>query len=286
VQEFLTTLLSFPTLVFTGLMGLVLLYWMTVIFGALDLDFLDSALGLDAMDAGLDSALEGLDVVEGMDLDVDVGGLDLEADVDVGGIDADMDVDVDVDVDVDLEAGADANVDAEADTSDAKAGVLAGFMNALGVRGIPITVVGSFVLFWTWLASYVVTRMLGPLASTVLFSAFALVAALSVGTVFGALSTRPFRKVFVSAAGERRATLVGKMCTILSARVDRHSGRAEIEDGGAGFIADVRCAKENTLTRGSKALVFKYEPEDGVFFVGPVDEALTRADKIEEQRAE
>ncbi|HSF15399.1 MAG TPA: DNA repair ATPase [Vicinamibacteria bacterium] len=44
---FLTTVLSFPTVVFTVLLGLTLLYWLVVIAGAVDLDFLDGVVGLD-----------------------------------------------------------------------------------------------------------------------------------------------------------------------------------------------------------------------------------------------
>ena len=43
VHEFLTTALSFPAVVFSAVPGVALLYWLVVIFGALDLDFLDSA---------------------------------------------------------------------------------------------------------------------------------------------------------------------------------------------------------------------------------------------------
>lgn len=38
MSEFLAALLSFPTVIFTGFLGLALLYWLTVIVGALDVD--------------------------------------------------------------------------------------------------------------------------------------------------------------------------------------------------------------------------------------------------------
>ena len=63
MQEFLTTLVSFPTIAFTCALAMALLYWMVVIFGALDLDFLDSVLGLDSMDAAFDGALESIEGV-------------------------------------------------------------------------------------------------------------------------------------------------------------------------------------------------------------------------------
>ena len=62
MQEFLATLLAFPTIVFSAvLVAMVLLYWTVIIFGALDLDFLDSALGLDAAEGAFDGAVESLE---------------------------------------------------------------------------------------------------------------------------------------------------------------------------------------------------------------------------------
>ncbi len=40
MEAFLTAILSFPTVFFTSLVGLSLFYWLTVIVGALDIDFL------------------------------------------------------------------------------------------------------------------------------------------------------------------------------------------------------------------------------------------------------
>ncbi len=101
--------------------------------------------------------------------------------------------------------------------------------------------------------------------------------------IMAGISSRPFRKLFVTQQAQRRASLVGKMCTVLSARVDGNFGRAEIEDGGAGFVAEVRCPQDNGLIRGAQALVYRYEPSDGIFFIGPVDAALTEAAEIAEE---
>ena len=48
------------------------------------------------------------------------------------------------------------------------------------------------------------------------------------------------------------------------------SAAAEVEDGGAGVIAEVRCFRENELTLGSKAIVYDYDADNGVYHVGPV----------------
>lgn len=260
MQEFFTTIVSFPTIVFTCALAMALLYWLVVIFGALDLDFLDTILGLDAMDAAFDGAIESLDgaadgVIDGA-FDAGAEGVAEAADV----------------------------ADAGSDAGDAhEAGLLSSLLNAMGVRGVPITIVGTFVIFWAWIISYLATRFFGPLAATVLAGlTIALGSALG-ALVMAALSSRPFRKLFATPQAPRRASLVGKLCTVLSARVDNKFGRAEIEDGGAGFVAEVRCPQDNELKRGAKALVYRYEPSEGIFFIGPVDTALTEAVNITEE---
>jgi len=59
MQEFLTEILSFPTVVFTVLLGIAAVYWLLVIIGALGLDVLDADHGGD------DVAHAGHDVDDG-----------------------------------------------------------------------------------------------------------------------------------------------------------------------------------------------------------------------------
>ena len=253
----MATLLSFPTFVFTILLGFTLLYWLIVIFGALDLEFLDAALGLDSVEAAVDGAVEAIDGLADGAMEGAAESLDGVA-----------------------EGAADGAADA-ADV-DGQEGGLAGVLNALGVRGIPITIVGSFILLWAWVLSYIGTRLLGSVAASLFVGLFLAFVSLGLGVALAALSTRPFRKLFVTPPAPRRASLVGKLCTVTSGRVNGEMGRAEIDDGGSGFVAEVRCVSDNDLKRGSRALVYRYEPSSGLFFIGPVDGALTDADDLVE----
>lgn len=73
MQEFLATALSAPTLVFTILMGVVLLYWVTVMVGALDLDVLDPGGAAEGLDGAAEGAAEG--IADAGDADVELGGI-------------------------------------------------------------------------------------------------------------------------------------------------------------------------------------------------------------------
>lgn len=63
-MDFLHNAFAFPTAIWSVLLIFVLLYWLLVILGALDLDLLDGLSGGE-VDGGLDGAAEGLDAGDG-----------------------------------------------------------------------------------------------------------------------------------------------------------------------------------------------------------------------------
>lgn len=136
------------------------------------------------------------------------------------------------------------------------------FLDTMGVEGVPKTIVFGFTAIFGWMASFLGMKYLG-LASWVIF-----VGALVVGFVLATLLLRPFKPLFASPQANKRKELVGKPCVIRSTRVDASSGTAEVDDGGSGFIAEVRCFRENTLTVGSRAIVQEYDPVNGTYLVG------------------
>ncbi|MEM9290949.1 MAG: hypothetical protein AAGD01_04650 [Acidobacteriota bacterium] len=58
IQEFVNALLEPPTVLFTSLLVVVVVYWLTVILGIFDLDLFDLDLDLDV---GVDGAMEGVE---------------------------------------------------------------------------------------------------------------------------------------------------------------------------------------------------------------------------------
>lgn len=211
MSEFLTAILAFPTVLFTLPLGVVLLYWLLVLLGALDLDLFD--FGGDGVDGG-----EG------------AGGLEDEGDSD--------------------------------------------FLGVLGLGGVPATFALSLLVFFSWILCLVASQALealdleGGLAG-------AGTAALSLGLALplAGLAVRPLRRLFVTDRAIENSSLVGKVCTVATLRVDERYGQAEIADGGAGLLVQVRSAHpDNGLRRGDQAIVYEYREE--VFWVSPLDRAL------------
>jgi hypothetical protein len=202
MSEFLSAILAFPTVLFTIPLGVVLLYWLLVLLGALDLELFD-VLG-----------------------------------------------------------DADGDVDGDGDT---------GVLDVLGLGGVPATFALSLLVFLSWILCFVASQALGVEGGL----AGAATAALSFGAALplAGLVVRPLRRFFQMDRAVENPSLVGKVCTVTTLRVDERYGQAEIPDGGAGLLVQVRSARrDNGLRRGDQAIVYEYRDE--VFWVSPLDRAL------------
>ncbi|MDR3351695.1 MAG: DUF1449 family protein [Zoogloeaceae bacterium] len=224
-MEFLAAILSYPTVVYTVLLGVVLVYWSLAIIGLVDFEH------------------------SGPDLDLEIGG----------------------DVDMSLEAG-DAGDAAPTSEShhlmDGEAHIeqvstLASYLVALGLGGVPFSIVASLLVLFAWLISsiaalwvlaWVPTDILRFLAGSVL-----LLASLAFAIPPTAFCVRPLRRLFVTHNAISNASLVGQECVILTGTVDEKFGRAEVPAHGAGYHIRVIAETPNPLKRGDKAIIMEYD---------------------------
>ncbi|GHU19576.1 hypothetical protein FACS189475_07020 [Betaproteobacteria bacterium] len=214
--SFFESILSYPTLIYTTLLGVVLVYWLLAMVGLVDFE------------SG------------GPDLDIDAGS----------------DISVDTHHDV---------LDGEA----ASASTLAGYLIAIGLGGVPFSVVVSLLILYSWVISsiaaiwllqYVPTSVLHFLVGTgVLVGAFLLSLPLAAATV------RPLRKLFVAHGAISNASLVGMRCKVLTGTVDEKFGRAEVPSRGVGYHIRVVAETPNKLTRDSVAIIVEYDETTMVY---------------------
>lgn len=209
MSEFLTAILAFPTVLFTLPLGVVLLYWLLVLLGALDLDLFDFG--------GVGGEGDGI-------------GLEDEGDSD--------------------------------------------FLDVLGLGGVPATFALSLLVFFSWILCLAASQTLLALdVEGGLAGAGAAALSLGVALPLAGLAVRPLRRFFVTDRAIENRSLVGKVCTVATLRVDERYGQAEIADGGAGLLVQVRSTQpDNGLRRGDQAIVYEYRDE--VFWVSPLDRAL------------
>lgn len=231
MSTFLTLAFSFPTVVFTTLLLVMLGYWVLVLVGAFGFDV--SADGaLDAKGAALDAKAGALEAKLGA-IDAKAGALDAKGAV------------------------------------DAKSGL----MEALGFGVVPATVSITLISFWAWSVSMLGSAWLGPKLGgwgplwMILVGVAAFISALPVA----ALSVKPLKPIFLMKVAPTRRQLLGKVATVSTGRVDAKFGQATLEDGGAGLILPIFCARENQLKKGDRVLLLEFDEQAQSYEVEPVD---------------
>ncbi len=218
MTDFLSNILTFPTLFYTGLLGLTLLYWLSSMIGIADFDF-------DAADMNLD----------GVDLD---------------GIDAEASSSTDI-----------------AESS--------GFLNKFKLDGIPLTISLSFVIFSSWILSFLLVNyyqdkivedwlkvfigiwviLLAPVVSIPL-----------VGVLLSPLKP-VFKRFREEAEGRKAGSLVGHSATVRTDKVTMTFGDADLDHEGSSLILKIRAEEPNELKRGDKIIITKYLPDEHIYMV-------------------
>jgi hypothetical protein len=229
-MSFFEIILSYPVVVYTTLLGVVLVYWLLALVGLVDFES---------------------------------GGPDLGLDIGAGGGDAGGDLDLTVDAHHPL------------DGEVAGVSTLAGYLIALGLGGVPFSVVVSLLTLssWAigslaaiWILPFVPTHFLQFIVGTgVLIGAFLL--SLPVAN----LVVRPMRKLFVTHNAISNLALVGQECLVLTGTVDEKFGRAEVPARGAGYHIRVVAESPNALKRGDTALIVEYNEAARIYRIAARD---------------
>lgn len=240
MEHFLALALSFPTVVYTVLLGVALVYWVFVMVGAAHVNLLGDGAADAAVDAALDGAAKG--ALEGAAKGV------LEAAADHGG---------------------------ELHAADAPPGY-AGIVAALKLRSVPATVVMSSILLFSWIFAMLGMRVIEALHPTsgiafTMLKVGLLVVAPALAVFPAALAVRPFARVFTPMKATTHDALVGKLCTIRTGTVTDRFGEATLEDGGAGVVVRVRVESGERLARGDQAVIVGYDADKQEFTVASMD---------------
>lgn len=284
MSTLLAAFIAYPTVVFTALLGLALVYWIFVILGALDIDMFDAdgifdgADALDGADGALDGAFDGMEgALKGVDGALDGIGALKGVDGALDGIGALKGVDGALDgvgalkgVDGVLD-GADGALEG-ADALDAVEGAdgATGLLHALKLRRAPITVTFSFIALFGFIFSYLAMAYVAPIVGAVVptwvFGSGVLVGAFLLSLPLTSLATKPLEPVFKSVTAKGRHDYVGSVVRVRTGRVDEGFGQADLTDGGSHMVIPVRI-DTSTLKRGDEALIIDYDSEREAYIV-------------------
>jgi hypothetical protein len=261
MAEVFVLALSFPSVVFTVLLGVVLIYWAFVMVGVIHIG------------EGSEGALDGhLGDIGGGHADVgDFGG----GHADVGDIGGGGDGHADFG-----DGGGDGHGGDGGDADDGAQGghgVLAALMSALHLRSVPATVVFSLIITFSWLVSVVTMQVVtrsapglhGPVVSLlVLLGSFVLALPLT------SIAARPLAKVFAPKRAPVKSDFIGRTCVVRTGSVTEKFGEATLHDGGAGLVLRVRIEDGKQLGRGEQALIVDYDSERETYLVEPMRDVL------------
>lgn len=148
-----------------------------------------------------------------------------------------------------------------------------GFIDGLGLGGVPVTVALSVLITLTWFVSLVGTLLLGRADLGTAISVVLGIGVLLVALLAGLLGTRllvlPLRRLYPDTPEASRADFVGRDCVIRTGSVGSDFGQAEVTAAdGSSAIIQVRQTGDDPLTFGSSALIYDYDVDGEFFWVG------------------
>jgi hypothetical protein len=140
---------------------------------------------------------------------------------------------------------------------------LAGYLVALGLGGVPLSVVASVLVFFTWLGTALLhNAVIAFLPTDILRTAAGVAVLLFTAALAIPISARvikPMRGLFVKHNARSNSSLVGLECRIVTEKVDPGFGRAEVANSGGGINIRVWASAPNDLRKNSKAIIVAYD---------------------------
>lgn len=247
MSEVFALALSFPAVVYTVLLGVVLVYWGFVVVGAIELG------------EGSDGALDGL----GGDSALGAAKGALHGHVDGGDF---------------------GDVDGDGDADEGSA--LAHLANALHLKSVPVTAILSLIITFSWLGCTVGMQLVSrtfPHGGGSLWAWLVFVISPLLALPLTSLVARPLRRVFTQRPATQRRDLIGKTCVVRTGTVTSSFGEALLEDGGAGLVVRVRVDRDVPVKRGDQMLIVDWDGEHESFLVEPMDamDAMDATDATE-----
>jgi hypothetical protein len=212
MNDFLLTIVSFPTVFFTFWLGVAMLYWLSAALGLVDLEALD---------------------------------------VDLPDLDGQM------------------SLNAQGEHTFAE--MFAGILLRLGLNGVPVTIIITFIAIFGWLASYYLSYFVAAIFGynwTRYVIGLPIIAISLYGAVMvTAQLIKPLRQFFSKAEQYYEKKILGQVAIVRSSRVDHQSGEANFDDGGAGLIIKIRTMGDTQFARGDRVVLLEHLAAENVYRV-------------------
>lgn len=144
---------------------------------------------------------------------------------------------------------------------EADIGGMPALLARLRLDGVPLPLILSVLSLLAWLGcyftDYFLLRHLPADALRWLFGAGTVIGAFVVATPLTGLILAPLRGLFAKLPAVDSVSLLGRVAVVRSPEVSLANGQAEIDDGGAGLILQVR-AEPGQFRRGDRVVLVDY----------------------------
>lgn len=149
--------------------------------------------------------------------------------------------------------------------------MLAGLMLKLGLYGVPVTIMVSFIALFGWFICYFVVHFLfGYLPEGVLrylVGLPVLVVTLYVAAWLTAFAIRPIRPLFKKASQNTLTEVLGQTAIVRTSKVNNRFGEVFLADGGAGLIFKARSTGDEVFNKGDRVVLLEYMEVENVYRV-------------------
>lgn len=153
----------------------------------------------------------------------------------------------------------------------APAGGLSGVMIAMGLTGLPVSIIFSFIVLFSWLGTYLSSLYMLPYISlgflfwlmAIVSIIFSVVVSIPV-TIF---MTKPMRRFFKVNYATKSNDLLGEICQVITSEVSDTFGEAEMNKEGDYFIFQVRSKKNNQIKKGDDVVLLEYDHDLNVYYI-------------------
>jgi hypothetical protein len=246
MHEVFAESITWANLPFTVFLGIVVLYWIMVALGALDMNLFGEVDADLHTDVHVDAHVDGAADVDGdMDGHPLIPGDPPHLTGDKGG-----------------------GISKELTGNDSSFLVQA--LAFLNVGQVPVMFVASVLVLCLWLGSMLANHYFT--GGSVSLVAAAIIPNLIVSVIVTRYVTLPFRPLFRALTKERdeQVTVIGQRCVIVTSEATPEFGQAEIKTDGAPLLLNVRTMNDARLSRGDVAVVVRRDTERDFHFIAPL----------------
>jgi len=168
------------------------------------------------------------------------------------------------------------DININTDTATSSGDAIVGLVYRLGLNGIPLTVVITFLSLLGWVISYfVVDVFFGWVPDGIIrwvVSVPVILGSLYVAAVLTAIVVKPLRPFFAKLEQSTSKLVLGQTAIVRTLRVDSDFGEAVLNDGGAGLIFKVRAIGDAKFKQGDRVVLLEHIKENNTFTVISEDE--------------